>query len=338
MPDWSFRLLGGGNDSHRRLHRACGRLLRYTPPIAKKDVFWYSRFLPISTRDSEGADLVFSVVCLADLRSSRVGPPQIWYSQGISPSDYYSWFGEVGHREVVHLYRRAAEVAAVMLVATECCAVRIRALCGELPCPIRVVPQMSFSRVPCQVRTRGRDRLRLLFVGRDYRRKGLLDILRIYPHLRSRYRHIELTIVSRPDPFLRAAVEGLPDVRICSDISSDDLDHLYETSDILVVPTHADTFNLTLVEGMAKGCVIVSSNLEPMPEIAPHNEAGLLVPQGDTEALESALTSLIEDDATRFRLAEACRRRYQQHFSPEVVVPKLCDAFDFALGIKRSFA
>ncbi len=330
---WGFNLLKYG-DGLRSLHRFSGKFLHLTGAQCKVPLLLYSRQLPVADPDirKTDANLIYSVVSVAQM-PRRTAMPQVWYSQGISPSAYYDWYGAVTQQDVVTLYQRLAPRVTVIIIGTENCAQRLQELAGPLPCPVLVIPQLTWVPPLADLRLKDPDRLRFLFVGRDYRRKGLIEVLQAYKRIRSRYDELELCVVTKADASLRRAIAELKDVKLFSGLPRSDLLRLYEKSHVLVVPTHADTYNLTMVEAMAKGCAIISSNIEPLGEIAPDGEVGFLVPPGNVEALEYRMLTLIEDKSLRYQLSSASIARYRTHFAPDVVVPRLLEAFTLALNL-----
>lgn len=68
----------------------------------------------------------------------------------------------------------------------------------------------------------------------------------------------------------------------------------------LVFPSLDEGFGLPLVEAMACGCPVLSSNVSAIPEVV--GDAGLLVDPTDTEALALALGRLCDDRALRHDL------------------------------------
>ncbi len=67
-------------------------------------------------------------------------------------------------------------------------------------------------------------------------------------------------------------------------------------------------------EALALGTPVVSTDVTGIPEVVPHGERGLLVPQHDPAALAEALEQLLADPALRVRLAEKARRFMEAEF------------------------
>lgn len=152
------------------------------------------------------------------------------------------------------------------------------------------------------------DRPVLLFVGGDFERKGgpmLLDIYR--RHLRD---ECDLNLVTR------SAIQPEPGVRVYRDLTVGDrrLRELYQNSDVLVIPTHADCFSMAALEAMACGLPVVTSDVGGIPEIVIDAETGILIPAGRGHSLLQALQTIVTSAELRSRLGQAGRRRAEEFF------------------------
>jgi len=87
--------------------------------------------------------------------------------------------------------------------------------------------------------------------------------------------------------------------------------------DVLVLPartspTSREQFGRVLIEAMAAGCVVIGSNSGAIPEVI--GDAGLVFPEGDVDALRTALARALTDRALaaglRARGHERVRERY----------------------------
>lgn len=92
----------------------------------------------------------------------------------------------------------------------------------------------------------------------------------------------------------RAAAAGVP-IELRSYVGHDELPALYRGARVVVVPSLAEGFGLTVLEAMASGTPVVASNTTSLPEVV--GEAGLLVDPRDPEAIAAAIVSTLTDDA-----------------------------------------
>ena len=334
-PGYEFALLQHTSQRSRWLVRQLEVLAVRTPLPLKRQLFAQARRVPISPTDLKrfGADVVFSTV-LAARPISRRPVPQVWYSQGISPAAYYDYFGWVSINDVAGLYRLIAPHVSLIVVGTHDCASRLQEMCPDLLCPVVVVPQVILTEPLPSLADKPSDELiHLLFVGRDYIRKGLPEVLAAYRRLSNLWNSTRLHIVTSPDCPLQHEFADLSSVSWYTDLTDEALCDLYRKCHVLVVPTHADTYNLVLVEAMAFGCAIVSSDLAPMNEIAPNREVGLLVSRGSVDAISQALEALTTDTHLLRQCMQGALERYRSVYAPQVVIPQLFAAFEQAVAL-----
>jgi glycosyltransferase involved in cell wall biosynthesis len=102
----------------------------------------------------------------------------------------------------------------------------------------------------------------------------------------------------------RLSVAG---ARFTGPLSGAELRHQYGLADVMVLPsvTRGEAFGLALIEGMAAGCVPVTSDLLGVRDMA--GRTGLVVPPGDPGALRAALWGLARDTEQLERLRTASR-------------------------------
>jgi glycosyltransferase involved in cell wall biosynthesis len=94
-------------------------------------------------------------------------------------------------------------------------------------------------------------------------------------------------------------------------------DELYEASDIVAAPSHAEPFGLVVIEGMLAGKPVVSTQAGGVPEIITDGETGVLVEPKNFASLARGMERLLADPALRSRIAAAGRIHAQTAFSIE---------------------
>ena len=199
----------------------------------------------------------------------------------------------------------------------------------------------------------GQQKIKLLFVGNDARRKGLPAVvaaLRKLPADTSA--QMELTIISQ---FLDGEVDtsGVP-ARIISGgkISASEVFGRTGTtikqgpltvqevlrrmaeSHVFVMPTLADTFGFVYLEAMAMGCAVIGPNRSPQSWILGGGSAGMLVNPHGPDELARAIESLVRNRELRTELALGAWRRYQDVFSAPVVASQYRALFEEAIALQ----
>jgi glycosyltransferase involved in cell wall biosynthesis len=92
---------------------------------------------------------------------------------------------------------------------------------------------------------------------------------------------------------------------------------LYRSADILFLPLHDSTANNTLLEGIASGLPVITTDLSAVRAYLPGGEA-ILAPKGDADAALGALQQLRDDPALRRRMGAAARARAEALSWPRV--------------------
>lgn len=104
--------------------------------------------------------------------------------------------------------------------------------------------------------------------------------------------------------------------------------HLW-AMDLVLIPSLFESFGLAAVEAMALGKPVIASRVGGLPEVLADGQAGVLVPPQDPAAIRRAVAAFLADPGRYAALAEAGRRRCQEHFTERRMV-------DAVAGVYRS--
>jgi glycosyltransferase involved in cell wall biosynthesis len=102
-------------------------------------------------------------------------------------------------------------------------------------------------------------------------------------------------------------------IRLSGVLTGAALSHAYSTADLLVVPSRAETYGMTVTEALAHGLPVIATAVGGLPEAlgftADGTRPGQLIPPGDPAALAAALAEWLGDERHRHRLRAAARQR-----------------------------
>lgn len=90
-----------------------------------------------------------------------------------------------------------------------------------------------------------------------------------------------------------------------------DMPGLLRSQAVYVLATHYEGMPLALVEAMAAGCACIASDVIGVRGVLEDGVTGLLVPEGDVQALADAIERLLRDPQLVARLGAAARGRAQ---------------------------
>ena len=93
-------------------------------------------------------------------------------------------------------------------------------------------------------------------------------------------------------------------VNIWGRVSWEELNRFYENSDLFVFSSLYEGLGFVLDEAMGYGLPIVSTGIGGTPTLVRDGFNGLLVPPGDSKALATAITRILQDDDLRIKLSQ----------------------------------
>lgn len=104
-------------------------------------------------------------------------------------------------------------------------------------------------------------------------------------------------------------------------VSKNTIAHWLNQGDIFLNTTHVDNMPVTVLEAMACGLCVVSTNVGGIPYLLENERDSLLVPDGDHVAMAAAVQRLVTEDGLAKRLSENARRKAEQ-FAWSNILPK----------------
>lgn len=175
-----------------------------------------------------------------------------------------------------------------------------------------IPPGVDVNRWVPVARSNHTNPVRLLFVGRDFKRKGGAVLLDAYRQGLAGL--CELDIVTT-DPTLQS--EGAIRVHQGLTPNSSALQQLFAQADIFVFPTFGDATAFVVLEAMASGLPVIATAVGGLSEEVEDGVTGLLVPPGNPSAIVAAVRSLIADPVRRAAMGAAGRARVESYFNAE---------------------
>jgi glycosyltransferase involved in cell wall biosynthesis len=106
---------------------------------------------------------------------------------------------------------------------------------------------------------------------------------------------------------LRAMAAGRPGVRFLGRVAHADMPGVYADHDVLLNPTTADNMPISLLEAMAAGLVVVSTDAGGIPDLVASGRDALLVPVHAPDALAAAALRLFREPGLADSLREKAR-------------------------------
>jgi glycosyltransferase involved in cell wall biosynthesis len=147
----------------------------------------------------------------------------------------------------------------------------------------------------------------VLFVSSLWQYKNCDGLLRAWAMVRSQLGDRQVAIVGAgSDVKYVASLHSLAaelgisgDLVFVGGVPLEETVHFYRAADVFVYPSHSETFGLPILEAMACGCPVVTSNISAMPEIA--GEAAVLCDPTDPTSIARAIVEAAGPGRDRLR-------------------------------------
>jgi glycosyltransferase involved in cell wall biosynthesis len=110
-----------------------------------------------------------------------------------------------------------------------------------------------------------------------------------------------------------------------------DLSEVYRAIDIFVMSSMWEGLSLAMLEAMAAGLPVISTKVGGAHDVLGDNLRGILVPEGDAEALAEALRDLIMDPKKQHHLADSGRNHVRKHYSVAAMTRELAALYEAAV-------
>lgn len=257
---------------------------------------------------------------------------------------YFRQFYEQAGAPMKWLVRRSLARADRMVVLGECLRGLFKGLIADDL--IRVVPNGVDPReftVPMEAPHDG-PVLRLGYLGNLFRSKGYFDLLMAFKNLKDNHSVAcqfagEWSSATERDTALKYVHDhGLGDkVEFLGVVRGQAKLEFLRSCDVFVFPTYFEFEGhpWVILEAMATGIPVVSTNHACVPETVVHGQTGLIVHRQSVAELTAAIETLLLDRPLRLRMGKSGRRRIEQDLSKEKFIERLGSVFAELIPVTR---
>ena len=209
-----------------------------------------------------------------------------------------------------------------------------------IPNPIRPAPEENrWNLEDC-------DRKRILMVGRFDYWKGADTMLLAFERLLRRHPDAKLTLVGPRigietgpgqlagfEDYARSNLspETVRQIELTGTLTPAEIARLRQTAFVTVLASRVENFPYALLEGLAAGSPMLSTDWPGSDEIIRHGETGFLTPVGDPDALAERLAWMFDHPETAARVGEKGMRHCAATFSVETVGAQLIECYEATL-------
>ena len=171
----------------------------------------------------------------------------------------------------------------------------------------------------------------VLFLGRLIQSKGINELLDAKKILEDKGVQFPLKIagpIEDAAPYMEKAKKlDLHDVSFEGWVSGDKKKELLRDAAVMVLPSYAEGFPISVLEGIASGCAIVATDIASVHDMIDEE----IVPARDAKALADALERMWTDPEKRHRSAKKNLETLKERFTAEKVHERLGEYYEEVL-------
>jgi len=248
----------------------------------------------------------------------------------------FGWKNRLWHR-IYHqrMYDAAIETADYGAVANREAWICAELKYGKKPGRFWYVPNGTEEQFFIAREYRESAACKLLFVGTWLDRKGVYYLAEAFGAVAKKFPECRLTVagssVGSEEVKKLFAAEVRAQVEVIPFVKREDAVALYAAHDVFVFPSLVEGMPLTLLEAMASGMPVVTTNTCGMADVVEHEVNGLLVPPADAEQLTEAVERVIRSGDLRRRLGLAAQETMRRYTWAKVT-QQLEDVFKLAVA------
>jgi glycosyltransferase involved in cell wall biosynthesis len=156
----------------------------------------------------------------------------------------------------------------------------------------------------------GKRPIRFLFLGHVTARKGIPCLLEAWSRMGAS--GAELWIAGNVSEAVRPLLPQMKGLRILGRLPEEQLAQTYRQCDVFVFPSFFEGFGLVLLEAMACGLPLISTEATAAPDLVKEGREGFVIPAGDSASLADRMSRFLDAPGLSQEMGAAARSRAAQ--------------------------
>jgi len=148
--------------------------------------------------------------------------------------------------------------------------------------------------------------IKILFLARLEREKGIFEMVEAFEKLSKEIRNIELTIAGDGKDFkeIQQMVKNQNNIHLVGEVEGEKKIQLFQESDIYSLPSYSEGLPISVLEAICFGMPVVTTNVGGLKYFFQNGKMGKLIEPKDVGQLKDALKQLLSDKNLMKRVAK----------------------------------
>lgn len=165
---------------------------------------------------------------------------------------------------------------------------------------------------------------KILFIGRDFKRKGGFLVYDAFKRLKKDIPNLELYVAGPKIDPIKSPINGY---YFLGDCNHTKLSELFNKCDIFCMPSYFEAYGLVFIEALTYGLPCIGRNAYEMPYFIEDNETGYLLKHDDASELSLLIANLLRNDRIKNNVLEK-KDWYIKEYSWETVVNRIYEVIN----------
>ncbi|HQV35714.1 MAG TPA: glycosyltransferase family 4 protein [Flavobacterium sp.] len=192
---------------------------------------------------------------------------------------------------------------------------------------------LNLNKIEFRISKKQENEIQIISVGRSHWKKGYnyaLDAMRILKEENIKFKYTIVGIDLNEELYFQKTQLGLEDdILFIEKLSFEEVVDKIRKSAILLLPSVEEGIANVVLEAMALGTLVISTNCGGMAEVIEDNSNGYLVPTRDSEAIAKAVKAALKlNDAQRETMIVKAREYIEENHSEQKMINEMQNLYD----------
>lgn len=180
-------------------------------------------------------------------------------------------------------------------------------------------------------------KVRILFLSRLLREKGIFEVVNAFKNLRTKFPNLELIIAGDGKDFDNVSeyVENDSDIIMTGHVDGNEKIDLFKKCQIFCLPSYSEGLPTSVLEAMAFGLPIITTPVGGLKDFFQEGKMGYLVDLKKVDELEQKLTLLISDKHLIIEIGKYNHVYAKENLIAPVVARRLYDHFQNSIEVSE---
>lgn len=174
------------------------------------------------------------------------------------------------------------------------------------------------------IRPQNKTNSKILFVGKDFKRKGGYITYEAFKLLREQGEDVELYVAG---PVKNPIADPIDGYHFVGQVKFDTVAELFNKCDIFCMPSYFEAYGLVFIEALTFGLPCIGRDCYEMPYFIDEGKTGLLLKNDNASELAELMRALLHSDSFKKNVA-ARHDYYLKEYSWDAVAKRMKEAMD----------